>query len=222
MNLLGIFAKHPVPGRVKTRLAAGVGARRAAELSAAFIEDLADRFRRTAERRVLCYSPEEDAAADYFSGVAQGDYRLWPQGGGSLGARMRAFFDRAFQSGAGRIVLIGSDSPTLPADRIERAFELLHSCDCVLGPATDGGYYLIGQRGSSRPIFEDVQWSDPRTFEQTVARIAQLGDRLELLPPWYDVDTPQDLALLRGHMRALRISGSAVRLPRTRACEELR
>ena len=113
-----------------------------------------------------------------------------------MGERLEQFFDHAFATGATRVVVIGSDSPTLPLEFVERAFALLQDHDCVLGPATDGGYYLVGQSGRSQPIFANVEWGTSRVFDQTVARIAACKARLSLLPQWYDVDTAADFELL--------------------------
>ncbi|MFQ5733715.1 MAG: TIGR04282 family arsenosugar biosynthesis glycosyltransferase [Planctomycetaceae bacterium] len=217
MNTLGIFAKHPQPGRVKTRLAAGLGDQRAAELYAAFVGDLIDRFGAAADRRILAYAPHEPEAAAYFRGLCGGRFALWPQPSGDLGGRMRAFFADAFEGGAERVVLIGSDSPTLPVRYVQQAFDDLAVADCVLGPATDGGYYLIAMRRIIPAAFNDVEWSGPRVLEQTVQRLRETGDSLRMLPVWYDVDSPADLKFLRAHRKGLAAAGSPDAAPRTAA-----
>jgi hypothetical protein len=216
LNILGLFVKQPVPGRVKTRLAAEIGAERAAELSAAFIADLVARFRTAADRRVLCYAPATEEARRHFESIAGTDFELWPQPETNLGERLARCFALHLRQSDDRVVVIGSDSPTLPLEHVERAFELLGDADCVLGPATDGGYYLVGQRGRCRPIFDAIDWSTPRVLEQTVTRIADCGASLALLPPWYDVDTPDDLRLLAGHLRALQAAGGPLPIETTR------
>jgi rSAM/selenodomain-associated transferase 1 len=218
MTVLGLFVKHPLPGRVKTRLAESRGEGRAAEVYAAFVADLAARFRSVGDRRLLCYSPDDEAARQYFASVAGGAYELWPQPDADLGTRMRQCFEEHIARADDRIVIIGSDSPTLPREYVERAFDLLREADCVLGPAADGGYYLIGQRGFSRPLFDGIAWSGPDVLNDTVARIAVCGARLALLPVWYDVDSPADWRMLAGHVRALSLAGAAGDLPATRAC----
>jgi uncharacterized protein len=220
MNILGMFLKHPLPGRVKTRLAVEIGESLATKLYAAFVGDMVDRFGEIADRRFLCHAPRNDEAASYFQNIAGNRYELWPQPETSLGERLAGFFDHAFSSEAAsdepaRVVVIGSDSPTLPCEIIEEAFQLLETHDTVLGPATDGGYYLIGQQATNRPIFQDISWSGPLVLDQTVSRIALTDASLALLPLWYDVDSEDDLELLRGHVRALRYSGSSFQLPRT-------
>lgn len=214
-TVLAIFVKHPRPGQVKTRLAADLGAQPAADLYAAFQADLAGRFRKLGDRQLLCFSPNHPVSAAYFSDLADGNYDLWPQPSGDLGVRLAAFFDEQFANGAERVVVIGSDSPTLPVDFIERAFERLTTHDVVLGPATDGGYYLLGQSRAAHPLFRGIDWSSSRVLEQTVAYIQADRLRLSLLSPWYDVDTIDDLDLLRGHMAALRCAGLSESCRRT-------
>ncbi len=204
MNVLGMFVKLPTPGRVKTRLAARLGEDEAAKLYAGFVRDLVERFRETGERRFLCHAPNDEPTIAHYEEVAGTDYGLWPQPTASLGKRLAEFFDHAFSTGAKRVVVIGSDSPTLPRKFIEDAFHQLGVRDTVVGPATDGGYYLIGQRRPVRPIFERIGWSGPQVLSQTVERISECNATLALLPVWYDVDSPDDLHFLEGHLAALR------------------
>lgn len=212
MQTFGMFVKHPQPGQVKTRLAAEIGADAAAGLYAAFVRDLAARFETVAERCVLGYAPATGAAQQYFRQFAPA-FDLWPQPDVDLGERMGRFFADHLQSPTDRAVLIGSDSPTLPRALVEQAFQALDTADCVLGPATDGGYYLVGLRGRAWPIFDDITWSAPTVLAQTIARVQSAGTRLALLAPWYDVDTAADLALLGGHIAALQAAGHPACVP---------
>ncbi len=116
-----------------------------------------------------------------------------------------------------RAVLIGTDSPTLPVEFVQQAFEMLHEVDCVLGPATDGGYYLIGLRRPAPALFDHVAWSGPNVLRQTVQRIATAGLTLGLLAPWYDIDTLADLQMLAGHIRAMTHAGQTQPCPMTAA-----
>src|SRR5690349_15536881 len=113
MRLLGIFAKHAVPGSVKTRLALDIGPQAAAELCDAFLRDLTARFGTTADRRWLAYTPVTPESRDWFAQVANGWFELWPQPEADLGTRIEEFFAAAMIAGATQVVLIGSDSPTL-------------------------------------------------------------------------------------------------------------
>jgi len=217
LRTLGIFVKHPVPGQVKTRLACELGSEQAAHVYGAFVADLLDRFRTTADRRVLGFAPDTAAAHDYFRSLAGDDYVLWPQPDRTLGRRMGAFFEQYVDSKHTRTVLIGSDSPTLPNRLIDEAFKCLMQRDCVLGPATDGGYYLIGLRGQHPKLFERIAWSGPRVLQQTIERLIEQNVSLALLDPWYDVDTLDDLELLRGHLQSLEHSGTDCDAPATRS-----
>ena len=216
---LGMFVKHPVAGRVKTRLAAKLGDAQAARVYAAFITDLIVRFRRTGEQRFLCLAPDDADSRRYFQELAGDDYRLWPQPEGDLGMRMQRFFEDHLHAADDRVVIIGSDSPTLPRNYVELAFEQLTDADCVVGPATDGGYYLIGMRGRVWPAFSGIKWSGCDVLDQTVERLRQAGGHLAVLPVWYDVDTPDDWRVLAGHVKALETAGSQINLQAT--CREL-
>ena len=198
MNCFGIFVKYWEPGQVKTRLAAGLGNAAASEIYRHFVWTLVQRFRRCADARVLCFTPAEQAKA--FAELAGADWIAKPQATGDLGARMTSFFDSCFQNGADRVVLIGSDSPTMPAEHIESAFRLLHEADVALGPTEDGGYYLVGASRNVAGIFEDIDWSTERVWEQTVARLGELRLSYEALPQWYDVDELTDLERLRDEL----------------------
>lgn len=195
---LGIFAKHWAPGKVKTRLAAAIGPAAASDVYRRFLETLVARFGELAARRTLAYAPPE--ACEEFAFLAAKGWRLWPQPSGDLGTRMEQFFSTAFASGAQRVVLIGSDSPTLPTEYLREAFERLLTCDVVLGPTPDGGYYLVGASHRAPPIFEGISWSSPTVWRQTVDRLTQAGCRYFALPPWYDVDEIGDLRRLAAEL----------------------
>lgn len=196
-TLLGMFAKEPIPGRVKTRLAASIGAAPAADVYQAFVGDLIEKHGNTGDRRVLSYAPNTASAQAWATRVGGKNFEVSPQSSGDLGTRMQSFFDTAFTVGNDRVVLIGSDSPNLPVAIVEQAFESLLENDVVLGPAMDGGYYLVGQRVESRNIFEGIEWSSERVFEQNCERIESLNASLGVLPEWFDVDTAVEAHQLR-------------------------
>jgi rSAM/selenodomain-associated transferase 1 len=202
-TLLGLFAKHWEPGKVKTRLAASIGDNVAAEIHRVFLETLLDRFASVAGRRLLAFAPL-DAEPAFVS--LQGDtWELAGQSSGDLGRRMRVFFESALEE-AERVVLIGSDSPDLPAERLEEAFASLATHDVVLGPAVDGGYYLIGVARRVPPIFQGIAWSTSDVWPQTVSRLKVEGVDWHELPKWYDVD---DEAGLNGLMERLETAQAA-------------
>jgi rSAM/selenodomain-associated transferase 1 len=202
---LGLFAKQPRAGEVKTRLAAATSPAWAARVATAFLQDAVERLSRVNARRVLAHAPAQ--AGPWFAGLVQERFLLTPQEDGDLGQRMAAFIGGELAAGSRAVVLVGADSPNLPLSFIEQAFTGLERCDVVLGPATDGGYYLVGCAGRVPPIFNGISWSSPRVLADTVARLADTGDQLAVLPPWYDVDTIEDWWMLRGHVAALRRAG---------------
>lgn len=217
MRVLGLFAKEPRPGQVKTRLAEQIGVEQATEFYTASLFDLTDRFAKTGDRRILGYSPDTDAARQTFEGISAGRYNLWPQPATSLGDRIEAFFDMALRGCTScwmHVVLIGTDSPNLPAEFVAAAFRMLEDRDVVLGPATDGGYYLIGMRVHSSGWLSEVRWSTTTTLADTVAAVQRQGWSLGLLSPWYDIDVPGDLITLAGHLSAERVAHPQA--PRTR------
>jgi rSAM/selenodomain-associated transferase 1 len=196
MDQLGLFAKYWQPGGVKTRLARKIGARAASGIYQTFIATVLQRLgrlSRTDLRRVLAYWPVQ--RRDDFAALA-GDWQLMPQCEGDLGQRMRQHFDDAFAAGARRVVLLGTDSPNIPLPIIEQAYGLLREHALVLGPAEDGGYYLIGASAGTPDVFAEIDWSSSHVWRQTTQRADRLRLDWAALPSWYDVDTPQDLARL--------------------------
>jgi rSAM/selenodomain-associated transferase 1 len=142
---------------------------------------------------VLCYTPRE-VESDFLA-VAQSLWEVTPQGEGDLGQRMQAFFERSLRE-ADRVVLIGSDSPDLPSEYLTSALDALETHDVVLGPAADGGYYLVGAARRVPPIFDGIAWSTPAVWQQTMERLQSAGVAWHELPTWYDVDDEQGLRAL--------------------------
>ena len=195
---LGMFAKYWQPGMVKTRLAAAVGSSAAARLHRECVAALVARFGHAADRRVLYFTPSEQAPA--FATLAGRQWEVAPQCQGDLGQRMLHFFAGAFAAGVDRVVLIGSDSPSLPASFLELAFERLSEVPVVLGPADDGGYYLIGLAREPPDIFRGIGWGTAAVWRQTVQRLQAAGVAYGELPPWYDVDTADDVRRLANEL----------------------
>ena len=205
MQTLCLFAKHWTPGRVKTRLAATVGEERAAEIYVAFVTTLLGRLAPLADRRKVYFAPIDQRPA--FADLVGEGWELQPQEEGGLGERMAQLFDQELATGTNATVLLGTDSPNVPLEYIEAAFAALETAKVVLGPTDDGGYYLIGARGESPPLFDDLPFSTPQLWQATLDRLAeegwQEGTDYITLPAWYDVDTESDLQHLRCDLQQL-------------------
>ncbi len=215
--VLGVFGKKPEPGSVKTRLAVEFGEHNAAAIAEAMLFDLLDFWSsetilEPGGRRVFVFDPP--AAGPWFDSRVPEAFALQPQAEGDLGDRMRLFFSGEFNDGATRVVLIGSDAPMIDPSVVVSAFLCLENRDVVIGPSTDGGYYLIGARNEAPPIFDTIQWSRTAVLSETIDRLNETGLTLAVLPPNYDIDTPDDWRTLSGHLRALRRSGMNPNLPR--------
>ena len=214
-----VFVKNPVPGQVKTRLIPHLSPEQAASLYQAFLVDWCNALSAiSAARRVIAYTPPKDLSA--LQTLIGGDSVYIPQQGATLGERLIAAARWAYDQGYAKFLFVGSDSPTLPIQYIERAFDLLESRDVVIGPSVDGGYYLIGfsKHGASLlipTIFEEITWSTDVVFRQTLGKIQTINVRLGLLPPWYDVDTPAGLQLLRDHLFGMDLAGESISAPQT-------
>jgi rSAM/selenodomain-associated transferase 1 len=222
-GVLGVFAKQPVAGKAKTRLAAAIGPDMAAEVHEAMLLDQldlwdSDRVLAPGGRRVVAFAPSD--ARPWFEARVPAGFALQPQAEGDLGQRMQAFFASEFEAGAEQVVVIGSDCPALDPLHVISAFIWLKLRDVVIGPATDGGYYLMGARRKVPPIFDGIDWSTPDVLSHTIDRLNRTSLGLAVLPPCYDVDRPGDLRTLAGHLRALRRSGLNPGLPRTEEAVE--
>ncbi len=205
MNQVGVFAKYWQAGSVKTRLAASIGNVMAADLYRCFVEEtirIVDRSR--CDIRTLVFSPPEQRAS--MAAIVDPSWGLWPQSDGSLGRRMSHFFFDAFRNGAEKVILVGSDTPSLPSARLAQAFRRLDRADVVLGPSDDGGYYLIGMKQPQPQLFQAIEWSTERVFDQTRAVIQRAGLLLAPLAPWYDVDRLDDLHRLQNDLQSLQQS----------------
>jgi hypothetical protein len=181
-NLLGIFAKEPVDGEVKTRLTPPLDAWQAAELYRASLEETVARLGTGPWRIVLFHAGRRAYFAHAFPGLL-----LQPQTGGDLGSRMAQALGFLLSLGQ-RAILVGSDSPDLPLAYVQQAFAELQSHEVVLAPAADGGYILIGERRHHPELFRDIPWSTAAVFSKTRSRAAELGIACAEVPPWEDID----------------------------------
>jgi len=199
---LGIFAKAPVAGRVKTRLAAEIGSRAAAALYRRVGRQVVAASVGRDYRTIVWFTPPAAGAAvrAWLDGLGVWSFRAQPPG--ALGTRLAHAFARSFaedEGGRGRgeeVVIIGTDCPGLDRRALAQAFAALRTHDVVLGPARDGGYYLIGLRALEPGLFRGIPWSTSDVTRATRARARALGLTCRLLGPLRDVDTAQDAAAL--------------------------
>ena len=187
------YVKSPEPGKVKTRLAQTIGHEQAAELYKCFIQDLSDMLSGLPKQVCVCYTP--DKAGAYFREWLGSNFFYAPQQGHDLGERMKRSFEQAFQQGFERVLIVGSDLPDLPAEIVSQAFDGLRHFDAVIGPALDGGYYLLGftKEGFSPNAFDDISWSTSIVFEQTRKKLDEDRLRYSILAEWNDIDTLLEL-----------------------------
>ncbi|MEM1252256.1 MAG: TIGR04282 family arsenosugar biosynthesis glycosyltransferase [Cyanobacteria bacterium P01_H01_bin.21] len=192
---LMLFTRYPEAGNTKTRLIPHLGAVRAAELQRWMTASMA--------REMAALHPDIDRQI-HFSGGGLLQMQAWlgrqftylPQFAGGLGNRLHQAFVGNFRSGMDAVVAIGADCPQLSARHFEQAFKQLKTHDVVLGPAADGGYYLIGLNRPQSKLFEDIPWGTGDVFEQTVAIANSLNLSIATLEQLRDVDRPEDLELL--------------------------
>ena len=211
----GIMCKAPIIGASKTRLCPPLTPAEAAQLSRCFIADVAAALDSVPAEVDGCgiavYTPAGEESA--FDGLLPQRFGMLLQRGADLGERLLGATEDLLAAGFAGVCLINSDSPTLPAALLERTVQALRSPGdrIVLGPAIDGGYYLIGLKHPHRPLFDGVPWSTNQVLAQTLARAAALRLPVAVLPAWYDVDDAGTLQLLLhelfGHGVALATEG---------------
>jgi hypothetical protein len=192
---LMLFTRYPQPGQTKTRLIPYLGQHGAATLQRHMTEYLFEQMqglRQHAVQTEVHFSGGSFAQMQRWLG-SQGLYR--PQGSGGLGQKLIAAFQQGFQAGLRRIVIIGSDCPSIEPQQILHALQRLQHHDVVIGPATDGGYYLIGLRQVMPELFQDIAWGTDTVFQQTVAAAQQLQRTVSYLEPLTDIDRPEDLPI---------------------------
>jgi uncharacterized protein len=211
---LGLMAKAPLAGEVKTRLVPPLQAREAAALNVCFLRDMAANIKGVSESEaasgLVVYTPTGSEAA--FDGVL-------PEGFKMLGERLCNATDDLLQQGYSAVCLINSDSPTLPKSILIRAIDSLaiDGDRVVLGAADDGGYYLIGLKHAHRNLFNEIAWSSSDVLARTTERAAEIDLPVELLPNWYDVDDADTLNRLCEELFLTPFFDGAYHAPHTRA-----
>lgn len=197
-DALAIMLKAPVPGNVKTRLSPPLTPVETAGLYRCFIEDVFIKAVGIEGVDLYAFCAPEGGGVGALGGVALPGVAIFPQEGKDLGARMRNVFKSLFDKGYAKVAIIGTDSPDMPVEYIRGAFTLLDGASLVLGPARDGGYYLIAMTSLIETVFDGIGWSTGAVLEQTIEKARHAGIALKLLPVWHDIDTYEDLAMLRG------------------------
>ncbi len=217
METLILFAKAPLYGKTKTRLAKERGDDAALRLSLGFLVDtarLCGRWRKEhggavdANRRLAFYvdpAVEDPILVDL---AFQAGARLERQQGADLGERLHHAFDAELARGARAVCAIGADSPTLPLHLLDHAFRALLFERVILGPTFDGGYWLVGAQRPQPNLFMGIPWSTAAVLPRTAALLEAQGISPHLLPFWYDVDEAADLERLVWHLRAVRAENS--------------
>lgn len=193
-----LFTRYSVPGEVKTRLIPALGREGAAALHRRLVL-------RALRQAVECCRSVTASLEVHFDGGTETAMSHWlgesarfvPQGAGDLGARMAKAFDESFRSGSTATILIGSDCPELSAEVLDRAFSHLAEVPAVLGPALDGGYYLIGLSRPMPELFRNIPWGTDRVLADSLAVLHRHGCQAALLDPLADIDRPEDIPTWR-------------------------
>jgi len=191
-----LFVKFPAEGSVKTRLADAVGKKSAKLLSESFILDTLDVLHTAHYDIIISYAPD-DCKGKFISWLGE-DFTYISQKGNDIGQKMQNALYDVFDSGYSKAVLIGSDLPELETDNIDSAFKILNNKNAVIGPAYDGGYYLIGfNKDSFNPdIFYDIHWSTNKVYYETVNKMKENNIKFKAVEKVIDIDTIDDLIKL--------------------------
>jgi uncharacterized protein len=188
-KILIIFIKNPEKGNVKTRLAKTAGDETAYQIYKKLISHTLEVAEKLNIEKQLWYSDY----VDENDGIDSDVFKKFRQSEGNLGQRMSDAFRSSFEEKCGKAVIIGSDCPGISSELLEQAFDALDSHDTVIGPANDGGYYLLGMNRFFPSLFDGIAWSTNSVFDQTMAAIEKMGLRGHRLPEMIDIDTERDL-----------------------------
>lgn len=208
-NILSFFVKYPRPGYVKTRLSKYLGKEKAASLYKLCAEELITRISHKEFSKVIFYAPAK--AKSKIKNWLKQDLILLPQKGCSLGERLKNAFLEMFAKGAEKVIIIGTDSPLLEARIILKAFKVLDIYDLVLGPSSDGGYYLIGLTLKHKnnenfyfPLFKNIKWQDKDVFSSTLKKAEKLKLKVKALKEYFDIDVAEDLIFLKREIEKIK------------------
>lgn len=192
-NAIIIFQKRPEPGKVKTRLSKVIGEKKAVEVYRYLLDHTHEQIKNYPADIFVYF---QDQADDAY--VLNDHYHIGIQKGGDLGEKMQMAFDEVLGKGYRKVVIIGSDCLELTADILDEAYEALVYHDLVIGPAEDGGYYLLGMKVPHPELFADKSWSTSTVFSDTVEDAKRLRLNYHKLKKLADVDEYKDLKGLKG------------------------
>jgi uncharacterized protein len=195
--MLIMFTRYPRPGQAKTRLIPALGPEGAARLQIAMTQHSLRQARGLEQPIAIYYTNGEEPELRDWLGE---DLRYCTQAAGDLGAKMLGAFWDSLGDETGAAVIIGTDCPGIDTQLLAQTFEALQTSDLVLGPALDGGYYLIGLRRVIPALFENIPWSSDQVLSQTQAIANRLNLSIHLLPELPDIDRPEDLKFLPPHL----------------------
>lgn len=202
-NCLIVFAKEPKKDKVKTRLQGYLSKTQCVNLYKAFLLDTIELVNKVScSYKILAYE-SYGRTPRYLKKIAS-RCMFYKQEGDGLGERMHNACKFVKKAGASKMVIIGSDSPALPASSIKKAFGLLSRTDVVLGPSFDGGYYLIALKSPCAGLFKDITWSSPTVFRDTIKNAQKLKKRVALLDKRYDIDDARDLFRLKKYLSKIK------------------
>lgn len=207
---LVVFTKAPLPGQAKTRLSPPFTSEEAAKLAEAFLFDTLEMIK-TADlnaERIIYYTPK--TAENYFSALIADGWQVKPQKGQSLKTRLINALSNESENDSLPVVVIGADSPTLPPHYLAEAFKIIKKADLVIGPALDGGFYLIGIRKFHPGLLKPVMLSKTDSCKKLAISADRIGLTYNKLPTWYDIDHADDLARI-DDLRTLKSGFKAIR-----------
>ncbi len=193
MSTLIIFVKYPEPGKVKTRLAEDLGDVQAARIYSIMTHRIIEKTLDPHNYSTVIFYDPADKEREIRRWLDIEELRYYPQLGNTLGEKISGAFEKVYANGADKAVIIGSDCIDVSKETVNEALDLLENTDIVLGPAEDGGYYLLGTNKYLPLAFQDIDWSTEHVLSQTIAKIRDNGLNFELLKTLRDIDTVDDL-----------------------------
>jgi rSAM/selenodomain-associated transferase 1 len=202
LTTIVVMAKQPRVGHTKTRLCPPLALEQAAALAEALLKDtlvLVSGIENV--QLAIAITPAE--AQDYFRRISPPDTLLLPVEGADIGDCLNQATKKLLSMGFIKVIALNADGPSLPKEYLLQAINFLDKSDVVLGPGEDGGYYLIGLKTPRPQLFQHIEWSTAQVYHQTLARGIDLGLKISITPPWYDVDTAAETVRLSKEVQLL-------------------